>query len=54
VLPEKIYMFFSKDGQFNVIRMSEQRQYNWYLLLLSQACSIKEKKQRLVGSQSDH
>ena len=33
---------------------SNQRLLNWYLLLLHLAHSIKEKKQRLVGSESDY
>jgi hypothetical protein len=32
---------------------SHQKLLNWYLLLLCEACSIKEKEQRLVGSESE-
>ena len=33
---------------------SNQRLQNWHLLLLRKACNIKEKKQRLVGLESDN
>ena len=60
-----VYIFFdSKTEENNSLKwninmtsslysnMSNQRLYKWYLLLLRLAHIIKEKEQRLVGSQS--
>ena len=50
---EDFSMFTSAVDRGFEPRSGQTKDYDWYLLLFRQAHSIEEKKQRLVGSESE-